>query len=282
MNANTNALPASKKQLPAALPSLSEREARFAEHFAIYDDPAAAWTASGEVAPTTKRSSVQRAAYGYLSRPHVRARIIELRNAMAAAGPKATQAALVADLQETLAVDVAEIVRLDVVHCPSCYSSPAYATAWPDAVAAAIDAGSSDVPPAPLPVGTFDPDRDPWHACPQCLGAGRQVVRATPTDKLSAPARRLVRGYETHSDGSVKKLLLVDQTQLRQELHRTVPGFYAPDRSVSLNLTAELKPLKRGMSVEEALEIMQDVAPVTDETDSSVVSTIPCSNASEQ
>lgn len=250
--------------LPAALPSLTEREARFAEHYAVFDDPAAAYQASGEVAATTKRTSVRRAAYYLLSRPHVRARVTELRNAIAANGPKATQAALVSDLQDALAVDVAEIVRLTVAHCPSCYSSPAYEAWWPLAAAAALDRGSTDVPPNPLPIGHFDPEREPWANCAQCLGAGRQVVHATPTDKLSAPARRLVRGYECHADGSVKKLLLVDQTALRQELHRTVPGFYAPERSVSLNLNADIKPLKRGMTVEEALTIMQEIAPTAD------------------
>jgi hypothetical protein len=250
--------------LPAALPSLTEREARFAEHFAVFDSPVDAYAASGEVAPTTKRISMRRAAYALLARPHVRARITELRNHIAANGPKATQAALVADLQEALAVDVAEIVRLTVAHCPACYSSDAYAKAWPILAAAALDEGLADVPPAPLPVDQFDPDREPWANCASCLGAGRSVVRMTSTDRLSAPARRLVRGYETHSDGSVKKLLLADQNELRRELHRTVPGFYAPDRSVSLNLHADLKPLKRSMSVEEALAIMQEVAPLAD------------------
>jgi len=262
---NANMIP-----LVAALPSLTERESRFAEHYAVFDCPADAYIASGEVAPTTKRSSVLRAAYALLARPHVRARITEARNQIAAAGPKATQAALVADLQDALAVDVAEIVRLDVVHCPDCYSSDAYATAWPIMAEAAIDSGSTDIPPNPIPVGSFDPNREPWSHCPRCLGAGRNVVRITSTDKLSAPARRLVRGYECHADGSVKKLLLVDQTQLRQELHRTVPGFYAPAATVSLNLNADIKPLKRGMSVEEALAIMAEVAPTTD--DSNVVS----------
>ncbi len=262
---NANMIP-----LVATLPSLTEREARFCEHFAVFDSPVDAYKASGEVAPTTKRTSQQRAAYALLARPHVRARITDLRNQIAAAGPKATQAALVADLQEALAVDVAEIVRLAVVPCPTCYGSDgsnSYATAWPILAAQAIDSGSTDIPPKPLSVGVVDNDREPWSQCPACLGAGRKVVHATPTDKLSAPARRLVRGYECHADGSVKKLLLVDQTQLRQELHRTVPGFYAPAASVSLNLNADIKPLKRGMTVEEALAIMQEIAPTTEDTD---------------
>jgi hypothetical protein len=250
--------------IPAALPTLTDREARFSAHYAVFDCPADAYLASGEVAPTTKRSSVLRAAYALLARPHVRARVTELRNQIAAAGPKATQAALVADLQAALDVDVAEIVRLAVVHCPDCYSSPAYGDWWPLALAKAIDAGAADMPPEPLPAGHFDPSRTPWERCGSCLGAGRQVVHATPTAELSPAARRLVRGFELDSSGQVKKIVLVDQTQLRTELHKTIPGFYAPDRSVSLNINADIKPLKRGMTVEEALAIMQEIAPTAD------------------
>ena len=208
------------------------------------------------------------------ARPHVRARITELRNQIAAAGPKATQAALVADLQDALAVDVAEIVRLEVVHCSDCYSCPAYGDWWANAAAAALDAGSIELPPEPLLVGHFDPNRAPWSHCARCLGAGRQVVHATPTSDLSPAARRLVRGYELDSSGNVKKILLADQAQIRTELHRTVPGFYAPTSSVALNLHADVKPLKRGMSVEEALAIMQDIAPTADavRNDPSIVS----------
>jgi hypothetical protein len=253
---NANLMP-----LPAALPTLTEREARFAEHFAVFDCPADAYLTSGEVAPTTKRSSVLRAAYALLARPHVRARITTLRNAIAAAGPKATQAALVADLQDALAVDVAEIVRLEVVHCPSCYSSPAYHAQWPMLAAAALDAGSSELPPEPLTSDQFDPTRDPWHSCALCLGAGRKVVRMTSTAQLSAPARRLIRGYETHADGSVKKVLLTDTAQLRQELHRTIPGFYAPDRSVTVNLNADIKPLRHDMTLDEVVAAWESISP---------------------
>jgi len=250
--------------IPAALPTLTEREARFSEHYAVFDCPADAYLASGEVAATTKRSSVLRSAYALLARPHVRARVTELRNQIAAAGPKATQAALVADLHAALDVDVAEIVRLDVVHCPDCYSSPAYGDWWPLAFAKAMDAGAAEMPPQPLPAGHFDPLRPAWDCCATCLGAGRQVVHATPTAELSPAARRLVRGYETYGDGTVKKIIVADQAALRTELHKTIPGFYAPTSSVSLNLNADIKPLKRGMTVEEALAIMQEIAPTAD------------------
>jgi hypothetical protein len=245
--------------LPATpMPSLSEREALFAEHFAIYDDPAAAWMASGDVEPTAKRLSVQRSAYRTLARPHVRARIVELRNRLAAVGPQESKALLVRELEEAAGVDVREIVSLSVHHCPACYSSDVYRAGWPNATLAAATKGDA-LPPAPMSVGEFDPDLKPWPRCAVCAGAGRKVTRHADFDDLSPAAKRVLRGVELHADGTVKKVLIADLTQLRLELHKTVPGFHTPN--VSVNLNADLKPLKRGMSVEEALQIMESIAP---------------------
>jgi len=268
MNAIVNTFPAS----PTV--SLTEREARFAEHMAIYDDPAAAWQSSGTVAPTTKRTSMQRAAYALLGRPHVRARITELRNAMAERGPQATRAALVQDLQEAISVDVREIVSLTVQHCPDCYSSPVYADGWAARCAKAIDATGQPLP-LPLKPGEFDPNRPAWEACASCRGAGVPVVRFTDFDQLSVPAKRLLRGVEMNATGGIKKILLADQSALRMELHKTVPNFYAPSTSVNLNLNANIKPLPRGMTVAEALQVMETLAPIASPaapTDTTVVS----------
>jgi hypothetical protein len=250
----------------APLRALSEREERFAQHLAVFDDPAAAFLASGESA-SSDRKSIRQMAYAIKARPHVAARIMALRNDIAALGPQATQAALVQQLTEALEVDVAEIVRLEVVHCASCYSSPHYHAAWPMLAAAVLDAGRIDTPPEPLADGEFDPERPPWPRCGACLGAGRQVVHATATDKLSAPARRLVRGYETHADGSMKKLVLVDQAALRTELHRTVPGFYAPERTLNAHVHLDVKPLKRGMTLEEAAALWETISPTNTDDD---------------
>jgi hypothetical protein len=252
-------MPSEITTLPFA--TLTEREERFAGHLAVYDDPAAAWIASGEVRPTTGRRSIQSQAYRMRALPHVAARIVELRNAIAANGPQATRAALVADLQACADVDVREIVTVTRHHCPACYSSPAYATAWPLIAAQALDSGSVDMPPQPLSVGHFDHTREPWADCAQCRGAGVAVTHWTPFDQLSPAARRLLRGVELYGDGSLKKVVIADGSQVREQLHRTIPGFYAPAASVQLNLHADIKPLKRGLTVEEALVMMEDFAP---------------------
>ena len=205
-------------------------------------------------------------AYAMKARPHVRDRIVELRNQIAANGPQATRAALVRDLEEMSGTDIREIVNVTRHHCSHCYSSDAYATAWVNATAAAFDAGSAELPLSRLPIGEFDHSREPWIDCASCRGAGIAVTHWTPFDQLSPAARRLLRGVELFGDGALKKVLIADGGQLREQLHRTIPGFYAPTHSVALNLHADIKPLKRGMSVEEALAIMQEVSPVTDET----------------
>ncbi len=261
--------------LPATLmPSLSEREALFAEHFAVYDDPAAAYLASGDVTPTAKRRHIQRSAYRYLARPHVRARVTEIRNRMAATGPDESKALLIRQLEEAAGVDVREIIDLTVHHCPACYSSDAYRAGWPNATLEAATKGEP-LPPDPIPVGAFDPDREPWSRCGVCAGAGREVRRHTSFADLSPAAKRVLRGIETHADGSIKRVLIADLTQLSLELHK-VKGMHI-DRSVSLNLNADLKPLKRGMSVDEALSAMAALGlpaalPPDQPNDSTVVS----------
>jgi hypothetical protein len=234
--------------LGAPLPVLTDREAKFAEYMAMFDNPADAWVASGPVGAKTKRQSMQRVAYDMLARPAVRARIIQLRNAMAEQGAQSTRAALVSELEAACEVDTREIVDLRVGHCPSCYSSPAFAAAR------AQDAAL----PSPLAVDVFDPKREPWEACAACRGAGVITTHFTPFDKLSAPARRLLRGVERYGDGSIKRVLIADQSALRMELHKVVPNFYAP--TVNVNLNADVKPLT-GLSVDEALAIMESVAP---------------------
>jgi hypothetical protein len=110
------------------------------------------------------------------------------------------------------------------------------------------------------------PDTDaPRDDCPGCVGAGRSVGHLTNTAELSLPARRLFKGLEFFDNGMVKRVLIHDQAALRIELHK-LKGMHV-DRSVNLTLNADLQPLKAGMSVEEALALMDSV-----ETDNSVVS----------
>ena len=164
---------------------------------------------------------MQRQAYRYRDRPHVRARIAELRNHMAATGPDEIKALLMhVPARRLLSVDVREIIDLTVHHCPACYSSDVYRANWQTAFASSQSVNGEPPPPVPMAVGAFDPDLEPWPRCGVCAGAGREVRRHTNFADLSPAAKRVLRGIETHADGSIKRVLITGLTQLELELHK--------------------------------------------------------------
>jgi phage terminase small subunit len=160
------------------------------------------------------------------------------------------RAVLLQELHELATADPAEISRVVTEHCVTCWADPL-------TMAAVLDRG--EVPDTDAPRGD----------CEACRGRGVQRVVHTDTANLRGPARRLYAGAKHKADGSIE-VQIVDQLACRRELHALL-GMRV-ERSVSLNLTAELKPLKRGMSVEEALAIMQEVAPLSEPNDPNVVS----------
>lgn len=236
---------------------LTSKQEAFAVHYATFGDPVQAYRHAYEVT-TTRRASVQQMAYRTLHHPAVSARITALRNAAAVGDDAMSRERLIADLEAMVNVDTSEFMELRVAPCLVCWPTP---DAWALAAAAALDAGH-DAPSAD----------EPNPHCMNCAGAGRNVGHLRNTADLSLPARRMFKGLEFFPDGGVKRVLLHDAAQLRIELHK-LKGMHV-DRSVSLNLNADIKPLKQGMSVEEALAIMQEIAPTADAAapDDSVVS----------
>lgn len=235
--------------LPAIL---TNRQESLALHYSVWGDPVGAYCHAYNPT-TTRRASLQTLAYRALRHPKVAARITALRNANAADATM-TRDALIRDLEAMVDVDVNELVQLRIVPCAEC---------WPDrAVAVAMGRAVGGWAPMPDLEG-------PRHDCPVCAGSGRPVGHLFNTADLPLPARRLFKGLEFYESGVVKKVLLHDQAALRVELHR-LKGMHV-DRSVSVNVNADLKPLKRGMSVEEAIALMETIAPTVPD-DSSVVS----------
>jgi hypothetical protein len=188
---------------------------------------------------SSSRAAARVNACRLLRTPKVADRVRQLQDAAASRSVRST-AALLRELQEAVDADPNELVRLDVGSCEAC---------WP---------------------GDADRSREPNPDCTGCHGGGHPHVKFTSTADASPGARRLLRGIELFPDGRVKRLLLHDQVALRIELHR-LRGLHV-DRSISLNLNADLKPLKRDMTVEEALAIMQELAPVSDDSVVSVQS----------
>lgn len=180
---------------------------------------------------TSSRGAARVSAFRLLRNPKVAARVKHLQDAAAKRSTRSAEA-LIAELEEMVEADIGELVRLDMRACPQC---------WPQGEGAG---------------------RDPNPDCTGCDGAGEPKVRFASTSDVSPGARRLLRGIELFPDGRVKRVLLHSQLEARIELHR-LKGMHI-DRSVSLNLNATVKPLPRGMSIEEALALMESVCPTTD------------------
>ena len=175
------------------------------------------------------------------ARQDVSQRISELTR-LAAQAAVIDRAVLLSELYEVATADPSEISRIVTEPCASCWSDPM-------TVAAVIDLGEVPATDAPRP------------GCEACRGRGVQRVIHTDTANLRGPARRLYAGARQRADGSIE-LHQVDQLAARKELHSLL-GMRV-ERSVNLNLNADIKPLKRGMSVDEALAIMQEIAPIAD------------------
>ena len=207
--------------------------------------------------------AVARAAGARLMRnPRVRARIRELQDAAAQQAQRPAQA-LIAELEQMVDADPNELCSLTVGACRHCWSDPPGAYHWRNAaeMAKAVDAWLKSLNgPKPLPepdtTGNFGyrPDREPNPECPQCDGAGVPRVKFNSTADASPGARRLLRGIEMFPDGSVKRLLLHDQTQLRIELHK-LRGMHI-DRSMSVTAHVHVEPL-RDMTPAEIAELIQ-------------------------
>jgi hypothetical protein len=218
---------------------LTARQESFARGYAEGLPAVDAYVAAFEL--TTSRAAARVSACRLLRMPKVSARVRELQDAAAARSTRSA-AALIRELEEMVDADIGELVRLDVASCEACW-----------------------------PVET-DRSREPNPDCSACHGAGEPRVKFNSTADASLGVRRLLRGVELYPNGNLKRLLLHDQTALRIELHR-LRGLHI-ERSISLNLNATLKPLPRGMSIEEALVLMEAVAPTVDaaqEPDASVI-----------
>lgn len=228
---------------------LTKQQDAFAVHFATYGDAQAAYRSAYNVGDTTKRSSVQQRAWELRHHPKIAARITALRNADAA-GELASRERLIADLEALCEVNIDEFMELRIIPCPACWPLDA----WETAAVTALDAGHE--PPAA---------NEPNPLCQPCGGAGRPITHLVPTAQWSAVAKRLFKGVELYSDQTVKRILLHDQAQLRIELHR-LKGLHI-ERSVSVNAHVNIPALPKNLSVSDALELLNTLAPVPADAD---------------
>jgi phage terminase small subunit len=218
------------------------------------------------------RATARVNAYRLLKNPKVQQRIRELQDAAADRSLRSTTA-LIQELQEAVDADINELVRLDVGCCRHCHGIGGKyqfkdGDEWALAFATALD--SKGVIPVPSDAGGygFDPHREVNPSCGECLGAGVPRVIFSSTADVSRGARRLLRGVELHADGSVKRLLLHDQSALRIELHK-LRGLHV-DRSISIAASVNVPPPK-DWTTEDALQFLESIRPTTNTTPTTVI-----------
>lgn len=224
---DTANMPAEGVVLPTVLRPKVEH---FAQLYAAYGNASKAYREAFDVRPGTRAAITAQRAYELVHEPAVAARVRELL-AQAAEGTTISARARMVRLQEIIEADPGELVRVVVLNCPSCWSDLA--------LAAALDRGEV-------------PDTDgPQEDCPACRGRGVQDVRITPTDKLSASARRLLKGIRRKSDGSIE-VLMHDAVAASDQLNR-MQGAYV-ERSQSIVAHVHVEPL-RDMTPAEIAEL---------------------------
>jgi phage terminase small subunit len=213
----------------------------------------------------SSRNTIRVNAFRLLRNPRVATRVRELQEA---AGERSLRSAasLIRDLEEMVETDPNELMRLDVGACRHCWGEGGRYQ-WKDdrELGAAVDAYlASLVRPCPLPapdcsggVG-YSASREPNPDCIVCDGGGVPRVKFASTADVSPGARRLLRGIELFPDGSVKRVLLHDQSALRVELHK-LRGLHI-DRSVSVNVNANVPALK-DMTREQTLDFLDSLKP---------------------
>lgn len=232
--------------VPVKAAGLTQRQENFARLFVETGVATEAYRVA-YCADGCSRATARVEAWRLLRNPKVATRVRELQDAAAERSARST-AALIAELEQMVDADPNELCRLDVGACRHCHGAGgAYQWRDPIELGAAMDAylaalGGPKPLPVPDPAGGygFDAGREPNPECSACDGAGVARVKYTSTADVSPGARRLLRGIELYPDGSVKRVLLHDQSALRIELHKLRGLHVERIESKSLNVNVDL------------------------------------------
>jgi phage terminase small subunit len=252
---------------------LTPRQENFARLYAETGVALGAYTTAYDCEGSS-RATARVNAFRLLRNPRIAARVRALQEAAAERSLRST-AGLIHDLEAMVECDPNELMRVDVGPCRRCYGVGGLyqwrdLTEYLDAMTQALDAKAA----LPSDAGGYGyrMDAEPNPACNHCGGSGVPRVAFSNTADVSPGARKLLKGIELFPDGTVKRVLLHDQSALRIELHR-LRGLHI-ERSVSLNATVNVPALPKNMTVEQALRMLETIAPApaSDSPDSNVVS----------
>lgn len=191
-------------RVPVPISALSDKHERFVQELManggnLSDAYRAVYPNAGD------REAVWTSAARLRARSDVKARIAELTQ-VAAERALATPVKLLSELQEIVDTDMTELQRIVACACPSCWPDAEIVTAA-NAYHAAIARRETVTPPDYL---------RPRPGCPAHPRCHRALI-VTPTDELSAAARRLIKGVRVRGDDI--EYLTHDQMQMRIENH---------------------------------------------------------------
>lgn len=201
---------------------LTAKQEKFAQHYAVNHDGAAAYRHAYAVNPATKQATVQRQASALLANLAIAARVEHLRNAT----PGAVEAMMTCAEAHKAWLDIAtadprELIGLRVGCCRYCHGV-GHAYQWRqreylEAVRHAEKEAKAGRPcDLPDPSGGLDfrSTRPPVEDCPECDGRGEEYVQPRDTNNLSPQALLLYGGVKRKRDGSIEIVMADRQKAL--------------------------------------------------------------------
>lgn len=216
--------------------ALRPKVEHFAQLYASCGIATRAYRAAFDVGPDTKAATVRQRAYELVHEPAVAERVRQLL-AQASEGTTISARARMLRLQDIVEADPSELVSVVVEPCAKCWPDDALAIAADHAIATGGD--------LPNP-------NEPQSNCASCRGHGVHRVVITPTEQLSAGARKLLKGVRQKSDGSIE-VTMHDQLAASDQLNR-MQSIYV-DRSASIVAHVHVEPL-RDMTPAEVAELI--------------------------
>jgi len=213
--------------------NLTPQEEQFAQGCVTLTNQSAAYRQAYNVRPDTKWTTVANDASDVAKRPHVAARIAELRQIAAERTAIPALEVRIREQRELETADPTEIIGIHWGACRHCYGAD-HAYQWSDDMeyAQACDEAVKVRQPLPDMSGGFGftPVRDPVDTCTRCYGVGVQRPYVVDTRKLSGPAKRLYKGIKIKGNGDIE-VLLHDQQKATDMLNR-IQGAYKDGSAV--------------------------------------------------
>src|SRR5574341_1412234 len=207
--------------------NLTPQEEQFAQGCVSLTNQSAAYRQAYNVNPDTKWTTVASEASRIAAKPHVAARIAELRQLAAERTAIPALEVRIKEQREIETADPREIIGVHWGACRHCWGLDHHYQCSDDLeYAQACDEAVKVRQPLPDMSGGFGftPMREPHPDCTRCYGVGVQRPYVADTRKLSRAAARLYKGMKIKADGSIE-ILLRDQDKATDMLNR-IQGAY--------------------------------------------------------